>query len=248
MKFSVVVPVRNEAENIVPLVNEIRDVLTNIGEPFEILYVNDGSADGTAVQLEAARKTVPELRVLTHAVFQGQSRALITGIRAACGALIVQLDGDGQNDPARIPVLWARYRQETETNRRLMICGWRRSRKDNVWRRFSSRFANGLRARLLGDKTPDSGCGLKLYPREAFMDLPHFDHMHRFLPALFIRRGFTVLSVDVNHRPRAHGHSNYGTWDRLWAGIWDLMGVMWLQRRTRYPEIVEPTASTKDRF
>jgi len=246
MEISVVVPVRNEAGNIAPLVNEIRDAVRSIGATFEIIYVNDGSTDDSAAELTATRQSAPELRVLHHAQSQGQSRALITGIRAARGDLIVQLDGDGQNDPARILDLWARYQEELKTNSRLMICGWRRNRKDTGWRRLSSRFANGLRARLLGDRTPDSGCGLKLYPRLAFLDLPHFDHMHRFLPALFTRRGFTVQSVDVNHRPREHGQSNYGTLDRLWAGIWDLMGVMWLQRRSRYPDIVEPSASTKD--
>ena len=246
MDLSVVVPVRNEAENILPLVAEISAALNQVGQPYEIIYVNDGSDDETATVLAGARETTPSLRVLTHPSSQGQSRALISGIRAAQGAYIIQLDGDGQNDPSAIPALWARLEQERADGEKIVICGWRKNRKDTGWRRFSSRFAKWLRAILLGDRTPDTGCGLKLYPRDGFMNLPHFDHMHRFLPALFTRAGHRVISVAVNHRMREHGHSNYGTWDRVWAGIWDLMGVMWLQRRSRYPDIIETKPLKKD--
>lgn len=246
MLLSVVVPVRNEAENITPLVAEISAALTDVGQPYEIVYVNDGSTDSTAAELKAVKAKTPVLRVLSHAESQGQSRALITGIRAARGDYIVQLDGDGQNDPSAIPRLWARLQAELADNEKIVICGWRKNRKDPGWRQFTSQIAKWVRAILLGDRTPDTGCGLKMYSRAAFMTLPHFDHMHRFLPALFTRAGYTVISVEVNHRQREHGHSNYGTWDRLWAGIWDLMGVMWLQRRSRYPDIVDTEPAKKD--
>ncbi|MGE0736991.1 MAG: glycosyltransferase family 2 protein [Alphaproteobacteria bacterium] len=236
MDLSIVVPVRNEAENILPLISEIHGALSGRLD-FEIVYVNDGSDDATAEQLTKARARFPMLRVLTHDRAYGQSRAVVTGIKHAKAKFVATLDGDGQNDPASIPAMWDRLRQAGAADTNLVICGFRKNRKDTGMRRLASKIANGIRARMLGDATPDSGCGLKLFSREAFLDLPHFDHMHRFLPALFMRRGCTVVSVEVHHRPRERGVSKYGILDRLWAGIWDLLGVMWLQRRTRYPII-----------
>jgi len=232
--LAVVVPVRNEAENIGPLVAEISAALRGI--PHEIIYVDDGSTDAThAVLLQTAAAT-PALRVLRHAASCGQSAAIVTGVRAARAAWIATLDGDGQNDPADIPALWA-FAQEAPDAARMLVAGWRVHRKDTSVKRLSSRFANGLRARLLGDATPDTGCGLKLFPRALFLELPPFDHMHRYLPALVLRVGGRVVSRPVNHRPRTRGVSNYGTLDRALVGITDLMGVMWLQRRWKRPQV-----------
>ncbi|MFC7608010.1 glycosyltransferase family 2 protein [Teichococcus aestuarii] len=242
--LSVVVPVRNEAPNIAPLVAEIGAALS--GVPHEIIYVDDGSTDATAEALAGLRATVPALVVLRHAVSCGQSAAIVTGVRAARGAWIATLDGDGQNDPADIPALWD-YAQAHGTPGQppLMVAGWRVNRRDNQVKRLSSRLANGIRARLLGDATPDTGCGLKLFPRTLFLSLPAFDHMHRFLPALVLRQGGRVVSRPVNHRPRLRGQSNYGTLDRLAVGVTDILGVMWLQRRWKRPQLLAaPPAST----
>lgn len=228
---SVVIPVRNEAPNIAPLVAEITTALADI--PHEIVYVDDGSTDGTPAEL--AR--LPAVRHLRHRMSCGQSAAIITGVKAARGAWIATLDGDGQNDPADIPRLLARAEA---AGGRVMVAGHRVKRQDSWVKRRSSRLANGIRSALLGDATPDTGCGLKLFPRTLFLDMPHFDHMHRFLPALAMRAGATVLSEPVNHRPRTRGVSNYGTLDRLAVSIFDLFGVAWLQRRGRRPEIEEP--------
>jgi dolichol-phosphate mannosyltransferase len=166
----------------------------------------------------------------------GQSAAIVTGVRAARGGWIATLDGDGQNDPADIPAL-LRHAMDDVGKGPLLVAGHRVRRKDSWTKRLSSRFANRIRAALLHDATPDTGCGLKLFRRDTFLELPHFDHMHRYLPALFIRAGGRVVSVPVNHRPRIRGQSNYGTLDRLWVGIFDLVGVFWLQRRWQRPEL-----------
>lgn len=235
-ELSVVVPVKNEAENIAPLIGEISAALNDIAR-FEIVYVNDGSDDDTATLLEKERVARNGLlRVVAHDRSCGQSRAVISGIQAARGPVIVTLDGDGQNDPASIPDMWSRLTQGGAPDLNLVICGHRKNRKDTGWRRFASRIANRVRSWLLKDATPDSGCGLKMFGREAFLELPRFDHMHRFLPPLFLKHGREVISVEVHHRPRERGTSKYGVWDRAWAGIWDLLGVMWLQRRTRLPK------------
>jgi dolichol-phosphate mannosyltransferase len=237
--LAVVVPVRNEAENIAPLVDEISAALAGLAH--EIIYVDDGSTDSTAAALAETARRVPALRVLRHAASCGQSAAIVTGVRAARAAWIATLDGDGQNDPADIPALWDFVRAEPERDR-LMAAGWRVNRRDTQIKRLSSRFANRLRARLLGDATPDTGCGLKLFPRALFLELPPFDHMHRYLPALVLRAGGRVVSRPVNHRPRLRGTSNYGTLDRALVGISDLMGVMWLQRRWKRPRLLPPGA------
>lgn len=238
MDLSVVVPVRNEAENIIPLIEEIEAALDGVAE-FEVIYVDDGSDDATAERLRDAAARFPRLRVLHHDTACGQSRAVISGVKVARAPFIATMDGDGQNDPASIPDMWRRITAGGVPDADLVVCGYRRNRKDTGIRRIASRIANGIRARLLHDDTPDSGCGLKLFSRERFLDLPRFDHMHRFLPALFIQRGCTVVSVEVNHRARERGISKYGILDRAWVGLWDLIGVMWLMRRTRHPAITE---------
>ena len=233
--LSVVVPVRNEAPNVAPLVAEIEAALAAV--PHEIVYVDDGSTDATGEALAALAAGAP-LRWLRHRASCGQSAAVVTGVRAARGAWIATLDGDGQNDPADIPALLAcAEREEGRGPRPLLIAGHRTRRRDSAVKRLSSRFANRIRAGLLKDATPDTGCGLKLFRRASFLEIPHFDHMHRYLPALFIRAGGRVISVPVNHRPRERGRSNYGTLDRLRAGIFDLIGVFWLQRRWKRPEL-----------
>jgi len=228
---SVVVPVRNEAPNIAPLIAEIRAALS--GAPHEIIYVDDGSDDGT---LEALRAIAPPVVIRRHRVGCGQSAAIVTGVRASQGRWIATLDGDGQNDPADLPALLARAQAEAGL---VLVAGHRVHRRDSRVKKISSRLANRIRASLLGDNTPDTGCGLKVFPRQAFLELPAFDHMHRYLPALFIRAGGRVVSVPVGHRPRLRGASKYGTWDRLWVGIFDLAGVAWLQRRWKRPEQVD---------
>jgi dolichol-phosphate mannosyltransferase len=228
---SVVIPVRNEAPNIAPLVAEISAALADISH--EIIYVDDGSSDGTPAELTR----LAEVRRLRHRTSCGQSAAIITGVKAARGLWIATLDGDGQNDPADIPRLLARAKAAGGV---VMVAGHRVKRQDSWVKRRSSRLANSIRSALLGDATPDTGCGLKLFPRALFLEMPHFDHMHRFLPALAMRAGATVLSEPVNHRPRTRGVSNYGTLDRLAVSIFDLFGVAWLQRRGKRPEIEEP--------
>lgn len=246
MHLSVVIPVRNEAENILPLLAEIHAALEGRGE-FEVIYVDDGSTDETPRILAEAQGRYPRLRVLAHAASCGQSAAVVTGFRAARGEWIATLDGDGQNDPADIPKLLAERDAVLSgpaaggaaSSPLQLVAGYRRKRQDTWLKRISSRVANGVRSRLLGDATPDTGCGLKLIQRQAVLELPVFDHMHRFLPALVQRNGGRTISVEVNHRPRTRGTSNYGMFDRLWVGIVDLFGVMWLQRRVRRPVVTE---------
>ncbi len=235
--YSVVVPVRNEADNIAPLIAEIRAAMTAAEGPYEIVYVDDGSDDATADALLAEARDCPELRVVRHARPAGQSAAIITGVAEALADTIITLDGDGQNDPADIPKLLAAFEGDAGRGP-LLVTGQRVARRDTWLKRVSSRVANAVRGSLLGDGTPDTGCGLKVFPRAAFLALPGFDHMHRFLPALMQRGGGRVVSVPVNHRPRLGGVTKYGLFDRLGVGIVDLLGVMWLKRRAPRPEIV----------
>ena len=233
--LSVVVPVHNEVDNVTTLLEEIHSALEGAVD-FEVVFVDDASGDDTPRLLAEQSRRFPRLRALRHRRNSGQSTAIATGVRAARGRLIATLDGDGQNDPADIPALLARWSEEGGDDAGhgpLLLAGWRSTRNDTWLRRLSSRIANGVRGRLLGDGTPDTGCGLKLFERATFLDLPYFDHMHRFLPALVVRHGGRVISVPVRHRPRLRGQSHYGVWNRLWVGLVDLGGVMWLRRRTR---------------
>jgi dolichol-phosphate mannosyltransferase len=232
--LSVVVPMHNEAGNAGPLITEVVTALAGID--FEIVTVDDGSADSTTAELQDAAERYANLRVLRHQTRSGQSMAVITGVKAAKGAWIATLDGDGQNDPQDIPRLLAAA--ATHGADPILIAGFRRDRRDSFAKRWGSRLANGVRARLLGDGTPDTGCGLKVFRREDFLALPHFDHMHRFLPALFLRQGGTVVSMPVNHRPRTKGRSHYGSLDRLAVGIVDLAGVWWLKRRWHRADVI----------
>jgi dolichol-phosphate mannosyltransferase len=239
--LSVVVPVHDEAENLAPLIHEIRAALTGRLQ-YEIVYVDDGSTDDTPDRLRALQRDVPELRVLRHRRSCGQSAAIHSGVRHARGRYVATLDGDGQNDPADIPRLLEVLLAAPATGAR-MVTGQRANRHDSAVRRVSSRVANGVRGALLQDRTPDTGCGLKLFPRALFLEFPFFDHMHRFLPALALRHGGEVVSVPVNHRPRERGRSHYNIGNRLWVGIVDLFGVLWLVRRMQRPERVEEPAS-----
>ncbi len=239
--LSLVIPAYNEAENVVPLVREIARCLAGRCE-YEVIVVDDGSEDDTVPRLKALRAAgEAPLRILCHPRNLGQSAALRNGIAAARGEWVATLDGDGQNDPADIPRLLAVLASGDPRLR--LVCGHRVRREDPWQKRLSSRIANAVRTRLLGDGVPDTGCGLKLVHRQAFLDLPFFDHMHRFLPALIERGGGTVVSVDVGHRPRLRGQSKYGVQNRLWVGITDLFGVLWLKRRAKnltFEEVFDP--------
>lgn len=235
--YSVVVPVYNEADNVLPLLAEITAALEPEGVAYEVIYVDDGSGDETPERLKEARAKFSHLRVLRLRENCGQSTAIWAGVRSARAKWIVTLDGDGQNDPADIPRLIAAARQDAGSAGPPLVAGIRRRRRDSWLRRISSRIANAVRSRILDDRTPDTGCSLKLFEREVFLQLPFFDHMHRFLPALFRRDGRDVILVEVNHRPRQRGASSYGVGNRLWVGMADLLGVLWLQRRARHPVI-----------
>ncbi|MDE2602542.1 MAG: glycosyltransferase family 2 protein [Bradyrhizobium sp.] len=227
---SIVVPVRNEADNVAPLIAEIAAALDGRWV-YEIIYVNDGSTDATADNLAAAMKQRSQLRQISHAVSSGQSAAIRSGVRAARGAIVATLDGDGQNNPAFLPDLIAAV--ERGGDRVGLAAGQRVGRKDTGFKKIQSRIANGVRAAILRDGTRDTGCGLKAFRREVFLAMPYFDGLHRFLPALVRREGYEIVHVDVADRPRRSGVSNYGFFDRLWIGIMDLAGVWWLIRRKK---------------
>lgn len=233
-ELTVVVPVKDEAENVRPLIDEILVALRNVVR-FEIVYVDDGSKDATPSILEQARQETPELRIVRHERNSGQSAGVRTGVRFARAPLVVTLDGDGQNDPADIPKLLEAYRSAPQDAQVKLVGGQRLKRQDSIAKKWASRAANNLRGWLLKDDTRDTGCGLKLFEREAFLSLPYFDHLHRFLPALFKRDGYGVRLVDVGHRPRTRGSSKYGVIDRALVSIRDLLGVMWLMKRRRLP-------------
>jgi dolichol-phosphate mannosyltransferase len=234
--LSVVVPVFNERDNVAPLIAEIVAALRGLVD-FEIVYVDDHSRDDTLAVLRELKTTTPELRVLHHVNQSGQSTAVRTGVKAARGTWIATLDGDGQNDPADIPKLLAK-RDESPADVKL-FAGWRVNRKDTGSKRWASKLANGIRSRMLRDATPDTGCGIKLFEREAFLDLPYFDHMHRYLPALMQRAGWKTVSVPVNHRHRASGVSKYNNLNRALVGLRDLRGVAWLIVRSKRTAVEE---------
>jgi len=228
VSLSVVVPVKDEAGNVGPLAREIAAALT--GEGAEIIFVDDGSTDTTAAELTALKAELPNLRVIRHGRNSGQSRAIRTGVRAARGDIVATLDGDGQNDPADLPNLVTTLKANDRFG---MVSGVRAKRRDTFSRRLASSLANGFRRRALNDTAIDSGCGIKAFRREAFLALPYFDHQHRFMTTLMLREGYEVGFAPVNHRPRLHGHSKYTNLQRMFAGITDILGVRWLQARTK---------------
>ena len=234
--LSVVVPVYNEEGNVAPLVGEIVAALRGT-LPFEIVYVDDQSRDATLQRLRDLQATTPELRVVRHLANSGQSAAIRNGVKAARAPWIATLDGDGQNDPADIPKLLAERAQAPAEVK--LFAGWRVDRQDSGSKRWASKWANAIRSRLLRDDTPDTGCGIKLFEREAFLDLPGFDHMHRYLPALMQRAGWKTVSVPVHHRPRGSGASKYNNLQRALVGIRDLRGVAWLIARNRRTAVEE---------
>jgi dolichol-phosphate mannosyltransferase len=227
---SIVVPVRNEAENIGPLIAEIAAALDGRWK-YEIIYVNDGSTDASGERIAAIMKQRENLRQIRHATSSGQSAAVRSGVRAARGAIVATLDGDGQNNPAFLPDLISAIEKGGE--RVGLVAGQRVGRKDTGFKKIQSRIANGVRNGILRDGTRDTGCGLKAFRREVFLMMPYFDGLHRFLPALVRREGYDIAYVEVTDRPRRSGVSNYGFFDRLWIGIMDLAGVWWLIRRKK---------------
>ena len=235
--LSVVIPVQNEEENVRMLIDEVRQALDGVLN-YELIYVNDGSTDSTLEILEQYRSGFSLLKIFSHEKGVGQSTAVQTGVKHAESPVIATLDGDGQNDPADIPALFQVLIENSATGV-VLVNGYRKKRKDTFIKRMSSRFANGIRRWLLDDDTPDTGCGLKVFSRNAYLEIPFFDHLHRFLPAMMINGGGQVMSVEVNHRERQLGSSHYGFFDRLWVGIFDILGVIWLKARTTHPVVIE---------
>jgi dolichol-phosphate mannosyltransferase len=236
--ISVIVPAKNEEKNIAPLVAELETALAQIG-PFEIIYINDGSTDGTEAEILRLAATKPWLRQIRHARSGGQSASVRTGVRAARAPVIATIDADGENNPAYIPELYRALMASPENG---IAAGQRVGRKASGFKKMQSRIANKVRGGILKDGTRDSGCGLKCFPRDLFLSLPYFDAIHRFLPALVVREGRKVVHVDVVDRTRLSGTSNYTMWNRLWVGILDLGGVWWLIRRKKpSPESLEIT-------
>jgi dolichol-phosphate mannosyltransferase len=234
-RLSVVVPMRNEADNVGPLVEEIEQACASLS-PFEVICIDDGSTDATRARLAELSGSRSHLRVLVHAQSCGQSAAVRSGVLAARAEIVATLDGDGQNDPAFIPQLVKAL--EAGGPATGLVAGQRLGRKDTAFKRLQSRIANAVRGRILRDGTRDTGCGLKAFWRDAFLKLPYFDALHRFLPALMRREGYLVARLDVIDRQRRAGRSNYGLFDRLWVGILDLAGVWWLIRRRRRVPVV----------
>jgi len=228
--ISVVVPVKNEQDNIAPLLAEISEAVFSLG-PYEVIYVNDGSTDRTGDVLEELRATRPWLRHIRHEKSGGQSAAVRTGVKAARADVVCTLDGDGQNDPKFIPLLFQALQDGGPGVG--LAQGQRVGRKDTEFKRLQSKIANKVRGAILQDGTRDTGCGLKVFRREAYLNLPYFDAIHRFMPALVVREGYRVVHGDVIDRPRLTGVSNYGFFNRLWVGILDLAGVWWLIRRKK---------------
>jgi glycosyltransferase involved in cell wall biosynthesis len=233
LELSIVVPVHNEAGNVEGLVTEIAEALD--GRAYEMVFVDDASSDDTRVALAGLKTRFPELRVLGHRQNAGQSRAIRSGILAARGRMIGTLDGDGQNVPADLPDLYRQLVRADAPSTLKMVMGRRATRKDTAWKRFGSRFANSIRRRMLRDDCDDSGCGIKVMHRDAYLSLPYFDHMHRYMPAIMRAEGYDVEFRNVNHRERGTGRSNYTNFGRLANALSDLRGVMWLIRRRRHP-------------
>ena len=231
--ISVVVPAFNEAENVENLATEIAEALAFIS--YEMIFIDDASTDDTKAVLIDMKARFPFLRVLAHRQNSGQSRGVRSGVRAARADIIATLDSDGQNDPADIPALYAQLTREGAPENLAMVGGRRAKRIDSAAKKFASHFGNGVRKRLLKDQADDTGCGLKLFRRQAFLDLPYFDHIHRYIPALMLREGFAIEFADVNHRAREFGESKYTNFGRLKVSIADLRGVIWLRKRMKLP-------------
>ena len=238
IKISIIIPFHNESKNITPLITKIDDVMKKMSVTYEIIAVDDASNDDSYDILQNLSEKFIRLRILHHKNNCGQSTAVVTGVRHSYGEMIATLDGDGQNDPSDIPNLYS-VLQQTKNQNLKMIAGYRKNRKDTIFKKWGSKFANFVRSSLLKDATPDTGCGLKLFYRESFLNLPYFNHMHRFLPALIQREGGDVVSVEVKHFPRLHGSSHYNNLQRLWVGIIDMIGVIWLIKRSYKPQILE---------
>ena len=238
MDISIVIPVYNEEESIGELINEITQALASKYK-HEIIVVDDGSVDKTVGVLSKIKQELPTLRIIKHLQNSGQSTAIRTGVQYAKSTWIATLDGDGQNDPADIPNLYNELINNQDADPWLVVAGYRKKRKDTWLKRISSKYANGIRDKLLRDGTPDTGCGLKVFSRDSFLALPYFDHMHRYIPALFQRQGGKMVSIEVNHRHRTQGMSKYGFHNRLWVGIVDILGVRWLQNRARLTQTEE---------
>jgi len=231
--ISVVVPAFNEAENVENLATEIAAALSDIS--YEMIFIDDASTDETKTVLTEMKSRFPYLRVLAHRQNSGQSRGVRSGVQAARAPIIATLDSDGQNDPADIPALYAQMTRADAPEGLAMVGGRRAKRIDSVAKKIGSRFGNGIRKRLLKDDADDTGCGLKLFRREAFLQLPYFDHIHRYIPALMLREGYEIEFADVNHRAREFGTSKYTNFGRLKVSVADLRGVIWLRRRMKLP-------------
>lgn len=236
--LSLVAPLHDEAESVGPLVAAVAAAAPGLGR-FELVLVDDGSTDGTSAAVLRAAEGLGFVRLVGHDRRAGQSAAIHTGVRAARGALVCTLDGDGQNPPAEIVKLLAALEAGALPSGVGLIAGQRVGRRDTASKRLASRAANAIRSAMLRDGTRDTGCGLKLFRREDFLALPYFDHMHRFLPALFARDGWGVLHVDVAHAPRTAGRSKYTNLSRALVGAVDLLGVAWLIRRRKRARGVE---------
>lgn len=240
MNYSIVIPVHNEAENLVPLVEEILTA-TAADPPRRVVLVDDASTDGTADEARDLRRAHgPLIQLIRNRQQCGQSASLWNGVEAADTPWIVTMDGDRQNDPVDVPAVLATLAEASGD--KLLVIGHRITRQDSWPKRFASRTANAVRGAMLKDRAPDTGCGLKGFSRRLFLELPYFDHMHRFMPALVLQHGGDVVSIPVRHRPRPAGESKYGVFDRLWVGIFDLFGVAWLARRNRRTEWVKDNA------
>ncbi|WP_416308517.1 glycosyltransferase family 2 protein [Neptunicella sp. SCSIO 80796] len=238
MDLSIVIPAKNEKDNIEPLINEIIAAISGIYD-FEIIYVDDGSDDGTFEELLRHKQQGKAfIKVLKHQYSVGQSTAICTGVKQASGRWVVTMDADGQNDPRDIPLMVQQAAGQAADSH-FCIAGYRKNRKDTAWYRLQSKVANKIRSKILNDGTPDTGCGLKVFPKHTFLSLPYFDHMHRFIPALVNRMQGKVIVVEVNHRNRHAGVSKYNMLGRLGVGIVDMFGVMWLQKRYKQPVVIE---------
>lgn len=233
VEISVVVPVHNESGNVEKLVAEIASAMD--GRAYEMVFVDDASTDDTRARLVALKADIPQLRVLGHRKNAGQSRAIRTGVMAARAPVIATVDGDGQNDPADLPALAALLNRPDAPPNLALVQGRRQKRQDSAWKKFGSRLANKVRQAILKDDHDDSGCGAKAFRRDAFLMLPYFDHMHRYMPALMKAEGFGVEASPVNHRSREFGASKYTNFGRLAAAYSDLRGVLWLRKRRRLP-------------